>query len=129
MDIHTWVTIPGRELAKKCFFYMDDASLQVIEEPPLVISTSLDEYYCGQPIPWTVNSTASNGQIAIALLAGKQLVAHETRQVRSGPLRGSFARGELAPGVYTLQATLSAPQQAPRTARRQVIVAPDPFGW
>ncbi|MHB1036386.1 MAG: hypothetical protein ACYC35_18510 [Pirellulales bacterium] len=30
-------------------------------------------------------------------------------------------------GVYTLQATLTAPGEAAKTARRQVVVAPDPF--
>ncbi len=51
MDIHTWCTIPEAELAKKCFFYMDDVSLEVIEEPPLAISTPLDEYYCRRDHP------------------------------------------------------------------------------
>ena len=129
MDIHTWCTIPEAELAKKCFFYIDDVSLEVIEEPPLAISTPLDEYYVGETIPWTVNSTSSSGEIKIALLAGERLVAEETRQAGSGPLRGVFAGRWLDPGIYTLQATATAPQQAPQTAQRQVIVAPDPFGW
>jgi hypothetical protein len=129
MDIHTWCTIPESELAKKCFFYIDDVSLEVIEEPALAISTPLDEYCCGESIPWTVNSTSSSGQIKVALLAGERLVAEQTKQAGSGPLRGSFAGRGLQPGIYTLQATLSAPQQAAQTARRQVIVAPDPFDW
>ncbi len=124
-----WCTIPEAELAKKCFFYIDDVSLEVIEEPPLAISTPLDEYYSGETIPWAVNSTSSSGQIRIALLAGERLVAEQAGQAGSGPLRGTFAGGKLTPGIYTLQATLTAPQQAPLAARRQVIVAPDPFGW
>ena len=114
MDIHTWCTIPEAELAKKCFFYMDDVSLQVIEEPPLVISTPLDEYYVGESIPWTVNSTSSSGQIKIALLAGERVVAEQTAQGGSGPLSGVFAGHGPDPGIYTLQATATAPQQAPR---------------
>lgn len=84
MDIHTWCTIPEAELAKKCFFYIDDVSLEVIEEPPLAISTPLDEYYSGETIPWAVNSTSSSGQIRIALLAGERLVAEQTRPAGSG---------------------------------------------
>jgi len=129
MDIHTWVTIPEAELAKKCFFYIDDVSLEVIEGPPLSISTPLDEYYVGESIAWTVNSISSNGRLKIALLAGERLVAEQTHQAAPGPLRGTFPAGNLQPGIYTLQATLIAPQQAPQTARRQVIVALDPFRW
>ncbi len=129
MDIHTWVTIPAAELAKKCFFYVDDVSLQVIEEPPLDISTPLDEYYVGEGIPWTVKTTSSGGQVKVALLAGERLVAEQTHRAGSGPLRGTFAGGKLTPGIYTLQAALTAPQQAPQTALRQAIVAPDPFEW
>ena len=129
MDIHTWCTIPEAELAKKCFFYIDDVSLEVIEEPPLVISTPLDEYYSGESIPWTVNSTSPSGEIKITLLAGERVVAQQSAQGGSGALSGIFAGHWPDPGIYTLQATATAPQQAPVTAQRQVIVAPDPFGW
>ena len=130
LDIHISCRVPeDAELARKSFFIIDDVSLEVIEEPPLAISTPLDEYYSGETIPWTVNSTSSSGQIKIALLAGERLVAEQTGQAGSSPLRGTFAGGNLTPGIYTLQATLSAPQQAPLAARRQVIVAPDPFDW
>ena len=129
MDIHTWCTIPEAELAKKCFFYIDDVSLEVIEEPPLVISTPLDEYYSGESILWLVNSTSSSGAIKIALLAGERVVAQHSAQGGFGPLSGVFAGHWPNPGIYTLQATATAPQQAPLTAQRQVIVAPDPFGW
>ena len=129
MDIHTWCTVPEAELAKKCFFYIDDVSLEVIEEPPLAISTPLDEYYVGEPIPWTASTTSASGPIKIALLAGERIVAEQTGQAGSGPMCGEFVGHGLQPGVYTLQATSSAPQQASQTARRQVIVAPDPFAW
>lgn len=129
MDIHTWCTIPESELAKRCFFYMDDVSLEVIEEPPLAISTPLDEYYVGEPIPWTARATSASGSIKIALRAGERLVAEQTGQAGSGPLCGTFADRGLQLGVYTLKATSSEPQQAPQSARRQVIVAPDPFDW
>jgi hypothetical protein len=129
MDIHTWCTIPEAELARRCFFYIDDVLLEVIEEPPLAISTPLGEYYVGEIIPWTVNNTSSIGQIKISLLAGERLVAEQGGQAGPDELRGTFDSRGLKSGIHTLQATISAPQQAPQTARRQVIVAPNPFDW
>jgi hypothetical protein len=129
MDIHTWCTVPEAELAKQCYFYIDDVSLQVIEEPPLSISTPLDEYYSGESIPWKVNSMSPSGEIKIVLLAGDRVVAQQSAQGGSGPLSGEFAGHRPDPGIYTLQATVMAPQQAPVTVQRQVIVAPDPFKW
>jgi hypothetical protein len=82
MDIHTWCTIPEAELAKKCFFYIDDVSLEVIEEPPLAISTPLDEYCVGEPIPWTASTASSSGRIKVALLVGERSVADPTGQAR-----------------------------------------------
>jgi hypothetical protein len=128
MDIHTWCTVPEAEVAMKSFFFIDDISLEVIEEPPLKISTPLNEYYSGEPIPWTVTSTISTGQIRIALLAGERLVTEVTRQPGSA-FRGEFLSGGLKPGSYTLQATVAPPQQPHITGRRQLIIAPDPFAW
>lgn len=128
MDIHTWVAIPEAELAKKSFFYMDDVSLEVIEEPPLDLSTPLDEYYVGETIPWTVKSSVPDAQVKIALLVGERLVAEETRQTVSSPVRGSFATRGIQPCICTLRATIVARQQPVQPARRQVIVSPDPFG-
>jgi hypothetical protein len=128
MDIHTWCAIPEPTLAKKSFFYMDDVSLHVIEEPPLAITTPLDEYYAGEGIPWKASSI-STGQIKVALLAGERRIAEQTRQAEAGALMGAFETRGLAAGVYTVQATQSEPRQSPHTVRRQVIVAPDPFGW
>lgn len=129
MDIHTWCTIPDAELAKKSFFYMDDVSLEVIEEPPLAISTPLDEYYRGESIPWAVNSSSSRGTIKVALLVGERTAKERTVQAGSGAICGTFPGCQLEPGVYTLRATITAPQQTPQTARRQIIIAPDPFAW
>ena len=128
-DIHTWCAIPDAELAKQSFFYMDDVSLEVIEEPPLAISTPLEEYYVGEPIPWTAHSTSAGGSIKILLLAGERPVAEETRPAGSEPLCGTFADRGFPPGVYTLQVTSSAPQESPQTARRQILLTPDPFAW
>jgi len=128
MDIHTWCTVPEAERARGSFFYMDDFSLEVIDDPPLTISTPLDEYYVGESIPWTVSSVFT-GQIKVALLAGERPIAEQTRQAEAGALKGAFETRGLAAGVYTVQATQSEPDQSPHTVRRQVIVTPDPFVW
>jgi hypothetical protein len=127
MDIHTWCSIPEAELAKNCFFYIDDVSLEVIEEPPLSVTTPLDEYYAGEIIPWTVTSDSTDGDIKIALLAGDRLVREQMHKATAGPLRGAVESRGLKCGVYTLQAGTSAPPQAPQTAQRQIILTPDPW--
>ena len=128
MDIHTWCSIPEAELARKSFFYMDDVSLEVIQEPPLVISTQLDEYYVGENIPWSVNAAATNGTLAVTLLSGERLIAEQTLPVTIDLLRGTFDTRGLKPDIYTLQAKISGPaSQTSPSARRQVIVAPDPW--
>jgi hypothetical protein len=130
MDIHTWCSIPEAELARKSYFYMDDVSLEVIEGLPLVISTPLDEYYVGEPIPWTANTANTNGTVAVTLLAGERRIADQTRLTATGTLRGTFETAGFKPGLYTLKAqTSTTPSQTPPTAQRQVVVAPDPFGW
>lgn len=127
MDIHTWCSIPKAELAKNCFFYIDDISLKVIEEPPLSVTTPLDEYYVGETIPWTVSVASASGEIKIALLAGDRLVQEQTLKVVAGSLRGAFESRVLKCGVYTLQARTSAPPQAPQTAQRQIMLTHNPW--
>lgn len=130
MDIHTWCAIPEPELARNSYFYMDDVSLEVIEEPPLVISTPLDDYYVGETIPWTAHAATTNGTLVVMLLGGERRVGEQTLPATTRALRGIFETDGLKPGLYTLKAQTSATTtQAPPTAQRQVIVAPDPFGW
>jgi len=130
MDIHTWCSIPEAELARKSFFYMDDVSLEAIQEPPLVISTPLDEYYVGETIPWTTSATTTNGTLAITLLSGERRIAERTLSATTRTLHGTFDTSGHQSGIYTLQARISTPpQHTAQTARRQVVVAPDPFGW
>ena len=131
--LHGWILSglvvgkDGAELAealealKRDIFFLTESELPHWKErksasvnPPLVISTLLDEYYCGESIPWTVNSTSSSGEIKIALLAGERVVAPTVGEGGSGPLSGVFAGHRPNPGIYTLQATATAPQQAPR---------------
>jgi hypothetical protein len=130
MDIHTWCTIPEPELARSSYFYMDDVTLQVIQEPPLTIATPLDEYYIGEGIPWTVNAATPNGETAVLLLGDDSQVVQQALPAVAGTLRGAFETRGLNPGIYTLLAKpTAAAGQALQTVRRRVIVAPDPFGW
>jgi hypothetical protein len=68
IDIHSWCAIPEAEVAKRCFFHIDDISLEVIEEPPLSVATPLDECYLGEPNPWSIFTTSANSQIQVVLL-------------------------------------------------------------
>jgi hypothetical protein len=127
MDIHTWCSIPDAELAKECFFYMDDFSLQVVQEPPLLIATPLDGYYIGEVIPWTVSTTSTPGDMKITLLTGDRLIAEQTHKVAAGSLHREFESRGLKAGIYTLQARTGTDLQGPQTAKRQIILAPNPW--
>lgn len=127
MDIHTWCSIPEAELARNCFFYIDDVSLEVIEEPPLSVKTPLDEYYVGETIPWIVSITSASDEIKVALLAGDRLVQEQTLKGVAGSLRGAFESRGLKCGIYTIQAKTSAPPQTSQTAQRQIILSPNPW--
>ena len=128
MDIHTWCSIPDAELARDSLFYMDDFSLQVIEDQPLSIATPLDEYYVGEIIPWTVGTASASGDIEISLLTGGRLVAKQARKSAAGSLHGEFESGKLKPGIYTLQATSRIATKGPKTAQKQIILTPGPWG-
>lgn len=126
MDIHTWCSIPEARLAEESYFYMDDFSLQVIEEPPLSVMTSLDEYYIGETIGWTVSAAPTDEEVRVAMLAGDEPV-EERVQKEARTLRGEFESRGLKPGIYTIEATAGAPSQRQEPARRQIIVAPNPW--
>lgn len=128
MDIHTWCSIPDAELAKECSFYMDDFSLQIVEEPLLSIATPLDEYYVGEPIPWTVGAKPTSGDIKISLLTGNRSITEQTHKSTAGSLHGEFESGKLKPGIYTLQARSQIATKEPQTAKQQIILAPSPWG-
>ncbi len=130
LDIHISCRIPNDpELARKALFYIDDVSLEAIEEPPLSLSTPLDEYYVGEAIPWRVSAQAPSGHLRVALVSAGRTVGEKVLDASAGPVRGTFETRALKPGAYTLRATLSATGQAAQTASRQVIVSPDPFDW
>jgi hypothetical protein len=130
LDIHISCPVPDEPgLAEKSVFFLDDVSLQAIEEPPLVVATPLDEYYRGETIRWTVATAASAGQVRVQLLSLGRLIAGQTGPVATGPLHGTFETGRLRAGIYTVRATLGPPGQASTTAERQIILAPYPFDW
>ena len=130
LDIHIACPVPADpELARKALFYLDDVSLEAIEEPPLAISTPLDEYYVGEQVPWTVTAVSATGQVKVTLLSSRRPVAEQTQRLESGSARGVFETRQLEPGVYALQASREDPQEGAESAGWQVIVAPDPFEW
>ncbi len=128
MDIHTWCSVPDAELARECSFYMDDFSLQVIEEPLLSITTPLGEYYVGEIIPWTISTTSTSRDIRISLLTGDRIVAEQTHKFVAGSLRGEFESGKIKPGIYTLQARSHIATEEFQTAKRQFILTHNPWG-
>jgi len=129
MDIHTWCAVPEAELARKSFYYVDDISLQVIEEPPLSIATTLDEFYIGEKIPWKITAAPGIGPIKVELLTGKRTVSEQPIQPGTETVRGEFETSRLKPGIYTLSATAQAGAQTPVVAQQHLILVPNPFDW
>ena len=129
MDIHTWCNVPEAELAKKSFYYIDDVSLQVIEEPPLSISTVLDEYYIGEKVHWKVRAAAGNTPIKIQFLMGNRVISEQTAQTGTGLVEGVFETARLNPGICILRATGESGAEAQPMAQQQIILAIDPFDW
>jgi hypothetical protein len=127
MDIHTWCAIPEAELARKSFFYIDDISLQVIEEPPLSISTPLDEFYTSEPIRWDVAAASPTAQIKVQLLSANRVIAEQTGAVETTPLHGAFETTKLRPGVYTLKASFNSLQGLESAAQCRILVVPSIF--
>jgi len=70
----------------------------------------------------------ANGTLAVTLLSGERRIAERTLSAPTRTLHGTFDTSGLQSGIYTLQARISTPpQHAAQTARRQVVVAPNPF--
>ena len=125
LDIHISCPVPDDpETARKSLFYIDDVFLQGVEEPPLAITTPLDEYYTGETIPWTVSTASAKGEIKVMLSAGDELVVEQSHKAEAGPLRGAFESRGLRCGIYTLRAETGT---SPQIAERQIILAPDPW--
>jgi len=128
MDIHTWCTVPEAELARTSFFFIDDISLQMIEEPPLLISTPLDEYYIGEKVAWNLKAVPGTDAVKIQLLMSDRVISEQVANPATGKLQGEFETAQLKPGVHTLRATIQTGGQTP-VAQQEVILAPDPFAW
>ena len=129
MDIHTWCTIPEAELARTSFFFIDDISLQVIEEPLLSISTPLDEYYIGEKVHWRLSAAPGRGPLEIQFLMGNRVVSEQSAQPKARPAEGEFETAGLKPGICILRAAAKFGAEAQQTAQQQIILAPNPFDW
>lgn len=129
LDIHTWIAVPEAELARTSCFYMDDISLQAIEEPPLSLSTPLDEYYVGERIPWSVQAGLAGGQVRIELRKDGLGIMQFTCGIQAGRCNGVFESRALQPAIYRLTASLVGSSLPSASAERQIILAPDPFDW
>ena len=119
---------PGRS-----YFYMDDVSLEVIEEPPLVISTPLDEYYVGETIPWTANATTTNGTLAVTLLSGERRMGEQTLPARPArcvahlkPAGSNPASIRYRPGSAPRRRKLRKPPTAGHRCSRSVWLVRNP---
>jgi hypothetical protein len=129
MDIHTWCTIPEAELAGTSFFFIDDISMQMIEEPLLSISTILDEYYIGEMIHWKLSAAPGSGPIKIQFLKGKRVISEQSTKPEAGSIEGDFETAGLKPGMCILRATGEFGAEAQQVAHQQIILAPNPFDW
>lgn len=129
MDIHTWCTVPEAELAKSSYFFMDDVSLQAIEEPPLSISTRLDEYYIGEKVRWKLSAAPGSGPVKIQWLTGNRVVSEQPANPKAGLVEGEFETAGLEPGICTLRAVGASGAEPQPTAQQQIILAPNPFDW
>ena len=116
-------------MAAQSVFYLDDVSLQAIEELPPIVSTPLDEYYLGEAVPWTIRTTAAAVPVRMALLSGDQVVVQQEGRTEGGVLSGTFGSQGLKDGVYLLRAIMSAPPAADQTAERELLLTPNPFDW
>jgi hypothetical protein len=126
MDIHTWCAIPEAELARKSVFYMDDFSLQVIEEAPISITTPLDEFYTGEPIRWEVTAASPASRLKVQLLSANRVMARQSGAVTNS-LHGAFETTRLRPGIYILKASLDSLQGLEPTAQCQILLVPSIF--
>jgi hypothetical protein len=124
LDIHIACPIPDTATARNSYFFMDDVSLEAIEEPPLAVSTPLDEYYLGEMIPWMVSAASGSGEVKVQFTRGDRVIAEQA----GTSVKGEFETRRLRPGIYTLRASCNT-GGATVTAHKQIIVALDPFGW
>ena len=99
MDIHTWIAVPEAELARTAFFFIDDISLQAIDEPPLSITTPLDEYYVGESIPWSIQAGTTGGQVQVELQRDGLSIKQHSCAIQAGRGSGVFDSAALQPAI------------------------------
>ncbi len=129
MDIHTWVAVPEAELARKSSFYMDDFTLQVVEDPPLSVTTALDEYFLGEAVPWIVQGNQETEPVTVALRKSNRKIAQQAGRIVNRRWQGEFQTRGLQPGLYQIEVTLDRSSASPLVARWQFLLTPDPFAW
>jgi hypothetical protein len=129
MDIHTWIAVPEAELARTAFFFIDDISLQAIEEPPLSLNTPLDEYYVGESIAWSIQAGNAGGQVQVELQRDGLGIKQHSCAIQAGRGSGVFDSAALQPAIYRLTASFVGASLPSASAERQIILAPDPFDW
>lgn len=130
LDIHIPCIIPtDPEVARKSSFYIDDVTLEAIEEPPLSLTMPLDEYYVGETVPYRVHSTSTQEPIEVILRSAAQPVHVRSYRPEDGTLSAGFSTQGLAPGLYTVLARTTDAAGGVQTARRQFLLTPDPFAW
>ena len=129
----TKVTAKDAFTAEKAYGFESTQGRLPFDRGGSLIERPKDEYaasvYGAYRTTWSVTSSASTGQIQVALLAGERVIVEQTRNAETGPLRGTFDSGKLQPGIYTVRATIGSPQSPQQTAQRQIILCPDPFAW
>jgi len=128
LDIHISCPVPDDpEVAAKSIFYIDDVSLQAIEEAPMIVSTALDEYYVGESIQWALTVASSSSQANVQLLSSGRLVSEQKNQSATDRLLGSFETAKLKPGIYIIKATLNSESGIGQTAQSQILLTPAIF--
>jgi hypothetical protein len=127
MDIRTWVAVPEAERARESCFYMDDFTLQVVADPPLSVSTPLDDYCVGAGVPWTVQGTVGKEPVVVTLRRGDRTIAEQVGRVENRQSKAAFETRGLRPGLYERQAVLDLASPSPVAAPWQLPRTADPF--
>ncbi|MBN1676151.1 MAG: hypothetical protein JXR37_34220 [Kiritimatiellae bacterium] len=130
IDIHLACRVPSEEAAAKASsFYIDDVYLHAYDEPPLSVTTPLEEYHAGERIDWRV-AAPGGGAVTVVLGGNGKVCAREEARVNGDGVSGTFDTAGLKPGLYRVQATLAPGAGGkPIDASEGIVLAPDPFAW
>ena len=131
LDIHTPVRIPkDPEVCAGSCFYIDDVYVQAYRPDPVAIAIPLDEYRTGEEIPWRVDTFEEGQRVTVSVVRDGETVRTRGVAAQGRSVTGSIPTAGLAPGLYTIRASLQ-PKAGGKSEQgwQQVIVAPDPFRW